>query len=160
MKKEILELEKILEQEIEACSKLEQYVSDKREYLVKGDIENLIKTDMELEKYNVTVQKLEEKRKRMFPESAAISEIIDKMEEKSRAEYIEGLKDKLKNSLLNIEKENNISAELIKQSLRVVESSILSITRVLVPESTHYNSRGQVTKKENREIISSVIHEA
>ena len=145
MKKEIMELEKILEQEIEACSKLEKAIINKKGLLIKGDIEGLMKTDIELEIYNSAVEKLEQKRKFLETETPSLK--------------IKKLRKELKSSLNNIEKHNNITSELLKHSLRIVESSILSITNILVPESASYNNKGKING-ENTEIISSIIHEA
>jgi len=146
MKKDILELEKILEQEINACSQLEKYISEKKDFLIKGDIENLIKTDIELEKYNSAVKKLDEKRIELNMDENPLE--------------IKNLKQQLKEKLVNIEKQNNINDELIKHALKIIESSVLSITKVLVPESTSYNNRGEIIKEENTPTISSIIHEA
>ncbi len=146
MRREILELEKILEREINACSQLEKYITEKNDYLIKGDIEGLIKTDIELEKYNEAVKKLEEKRKEIYPDNPP--------------QYIKNLKNKLKDKLVNIEQKNNLNSELLKHALKIVESSILSITKVLVPESASYNNRGKISREENTETISSIVHEA
>lgn len=146
MRNEILELEKILEQEINACSQLEKYITDKNELLVKGDIEGLIKTDKELEKYNEAVKKLEEKRQEIYPDR--------------HPPQLKTQVDKLKTKLINIEKLNNINAELLNHSLKIIEGSILSITKVLVPESSSYNRKGKVKQEETTQAISSVIHEA
>lgn len=146
MRKEILELEQILEQEIDACSQLEKYIEEKNTCLINGDIETLTKTDIELEKYNEAIKKLEEKRKEIYPDNPPA--------------HIVNLKNKLKQKLTDIDNKNGISSELLKHALKIVESSISSITKVLVPESTSYNSRGRINSKENIGTISSVIHEA
>ncbi len=160
MQKEILELEKILEQEIDACSKLEQYIGHKKEYLIKGDIEGVMKVDCELEKYNCALEELEEKRLQLYPDKKTLSEIIETIEEKKKAQDIEKLKDKLNEVLKNTQKQNYHSAELIKHSLKIIESSITSIVNVLVPENSSYNSRGKVIKDESAQTISSIVHEA
>jgi len=146
MRNEILELEKILEQEIDACNHLEKYIIEKNDCLIKGDIDGLIKTDVELEKYNEAIKKLEQKRQELCPDNPPA--------------HIESLKQDLKNKLINIEKTNLLNSELLKYALKIVESSITSITKALVPESTSYNSRGKMNRDENTGTISSVIHEA
>ena len=160
MEKEILELEKILEQEISACSKLGKYITDKKDFLIQGNIEGLIKTDIELEKYNSAIEKLEEKRKQLYPDNSLLNQIIENIEEKSKTRHIKNLKDKLNSLLVNIQKQNNINADLIKHSLNIIENSISSITNILVPENFFYDSKGKVKNGENTEIISSIIHEA
>ncbi len=160
MQKEIMELEKILEQEIDACSKLEQYICDKKDYLIKGDIKGIIEVDSKLETYNSAIEKLEEKRQELYPDKSSLREIIAGVEEKSRADYLESLRKKLSELLVNSQKQNNINAELIKHSLTIIESSITSIVNALVPENSYYNSQGKTIKDESSQSISSVIHEA
>lgn len=160
MRNDILELEKILEQEINACSKLEQYITDKRDFLVKGDMQGIITADMEMEKYNAAIEKLEEKRKQIYPDNFTLSEIIERVEEKNKAAHITSLKDKLNELLGSIQKKNKINAELIKHSLKIIENSINSISSVLIPESVSYNYKGKVARDENSQVISSIIHEA
>ena len=159
MEKDILELEKILEQEINACSKLEQYITDKKDFLVKGDIEGIMNVDLKLEKYNSAVEKLEEKRQQLYPAKTSLNEIIDSIKEKNKTYRLKNMKNKLNNMLVNAQKQNNINSELIKYSLKIVESSISSIVNVLVPESSSYNSKGKIMKEETGETISSIIHE-
>ncbi len=159
MEKDILELEKILEQEIDACSKLEQYITDKKDFLIKGDIKEIMNVDLKLEKYNSAVEKLEEKRQQLYPNKTSLNEIIDSIKEKNKAQNIKNLKNKLNDMLVNTQKQNNINAELIKYSLKIVESSISSIVSVLVPENSSYNSKGKVIKEETGETISSIIRE-
>ncbi len=146
MRNEILELEKILEQEIDACNNLEKYIIEKNDYLIKGDIEGLIKTDVELEKYNEAVKKLEQKRQEIYPDNPPA--------------HIEELKQDLKNKLISIEKKNLLNSELLKHALKIVASSITSITKVLVPESSSYNCKGKISREENTQTISSIVHEA
>jgi len=160
MQKEILELEQILEQEIDACSKLEKYIADKKNYLIKGDIEGIMNADIELEKYNSAIEKLEEKRLQLFPDRPNLKEIIDTIEEKKKAQEMTNLRNKLTDLLTNTQKQNNVNAELIKHSLKIIEGSISSIVKVLVPENPSYNNKGSFIKDNNTETISSVIHEA
>jgi hypothetical protein len=160
MQKEILELENILEQELDACLSLEKYIVDKKKFLVKGDIESVMKTDFELQKYNSAVEKLEEKKRQLCPDSNAIKEILENMQERNKAQEIKNLDAKLKGTIANIQKENTITAELIKHALIIVESHVSSIVKAFAPEISHYNSRGKFSKNDEIEVMSSIIHEA
>lgn len=159
MQKQLLELETLLEQEIDACSKLEQYIDDKRICLVKGDLKGIASADVELEKYNSAVEKLEEKKKQLYPDKSSLTEIIESINEKPKALRLSNLRDKLGSSLTHIQKQNNINAELLMHSLKVIEGSIASFVNVLVPENSSYNHKGKFIKDEATETISSVIHE-
>ena len=160
MNKEILELEEILNREIEAYAKLEEYIVGKKEYLINGDIEKVKTVDTELEKYNFVIEKLEHKRKQIYPENITLKEIIKKIENKEDADKISKLRDKIKNILPNIQKQNTINMELLKQSLKIVENSIVVIANVLVPEGSAYNRKGMSKITKNLSGLSSVEHEA
>lgn len=146
MRNEILELEQILEQEIAACEQLEKYIVEKKTFLIKGDIDGLLKADTEIEKYNEAVKKLEEKRKEVFPEKPS--------------PHIKTLKQKVKDRLISIDKYNKINSELLKHAMKIIEGTIASFTKTLVPESTAYTRMGSYNKNKNIETISSIIHEA
>ena len=160
MNKEILELEEILNREIEAYAKLEEYINGKKEYLIKGDIEKVKTVDSELEKYNFVIEKLEGKRKQIYPENLSLKEIIERIENKEDADKISALRDRIKNMLPNLQKQNTINMELIKQSLKIVENSIVVIANALVPEGSAYNRRGLSKTTKNLAALSSVEIEA
>jgi len=157
--KAIIELEEILNQEIEAYSKLEEYISGKKKYLINGDIEKVKVVDTELEKYNYIVEKLEVKRKQIYPDNSTLKEIIERIENKEQANKISTLRDKIKIILSNIQKQNTINMELLKHSLKIVENSIVTIANVLVPEGSAYNQQGLSKSKKRIFDLSSVEHE-
>jgi len=158
--KEILELEKILNQEIEAYSKLEEYISGKKQHLINGDMEKIIAVDVKLEKYNQVVEKLEEKRKQIYPDNSTLKEIIERIENKEQANRISKLRDKIKNLLSGIQKQNIINIELLKHSLKIIENSIVVIANTLVPEGSAYNQNGAIKTKKRLSNLSSIEHEA
>lgn len=160
MNNEILELEQILNNEIEAYSKLEEYISGKNEYLIKGDIEKINEVDVELEKYNCIIEKLEEKRKNIYPENVTLKEIIEKIENREQADKIANLRNKIKSILLNVQKQSTVNVELLKHSLKIVENSIVVIANALVPEGSAYNQKGVHKASKQLLNISSVEHEA
>jgi len=154
------ELERILNQEIEAYSKLEEYISGKKEHLINNDMEKVRVVDVELEKYNYIVEKLEEKRKQIYPDNSTLKEIIERIENKEQANKISNLRDKMKTILSNIQKQNTINMELLKHSLKIIENSIVVIANALVPEGSAYNKKGAVKAEKRLFDLSSVEHEA
>lgn len=156
----IFDLEKILNQEIEAYSRLEEYITDKKSHLINGDLEKIKTVDLELEKYNYIVEKLEEKRKQIYPENSTLRQIIEKIENKEQADKISQLREKIKTVSTNIQKQNTINVELIKNSLKMVENSIILIANALVPEGSAYNQKGASKTVKNLSYLSSVDHEA
>lgn len=157
--KSIYELEKILNQEIEAYSKLEEYISGKKQHLINGDMEKISAVDTELEKYNYIVEKLEEKRKQIYPDNSTLKQIIERIENKEQANKISNLRDKIKSLLSGIQKQNTINVELLKHSLKIVENSIVVIANAIVPEGSAYNQRGATKTGKRLFDLSSVEHE-
>jgi len=157
--KDVLELEKILNAEIEAYSKLEEYIAEKRSSLVNGNISKIIEIDTELCKYNNAVETLDKKRKELYPENLTLKEIIDRIENKEQAKKISTLRERVQNLIIKVQKQNLINSELIKHSLKIVENSIVSIANVLIPESAAYNIKGAIKTNNRLSGISSVEHE-
>jgi flagellar biosynthesis/type III secretory pathway chaperone len=162
MKTELLELEKVLEQEIEAYSKLENYIVDKRNSLIEGNLEKLKYIDLEIEKFSNTMRKIEKSRlsinKKLGKENMTLKEVVRLIDDKSHSEKLSELGDDLLSVATRVRKQNNISNDLIKHGLRLVEGSIKIITNVLVPESSAYNNYGKAKKPNST--ISSIIEEA
>lgn len=164
MQIEIKELEAVLNQEIEAYSKLEQYILDKKDSLIKGDIDKLKNIDFELEKYSNVVEKLELKRSEINSktgnENLTLKEIINRIESEEQSQKLSNMRSKLKNLVSNIQKQNRINALLIDHSLKLVEHTVVSIANVLIPESSAYNNMGKIKSNTNKEGVSSIIEEA
>lgn len=159
MNKEILELEQLLNQEIEAYSKLEEYISGKNTYLIKGDMEKVKTVDEELEKYNYIIGKLEEKRKQIYPANVTLKQIIAKIEDKEQADKLSKLREKIKNILSNVQKQSTVNTELLKHSMKIVENSITVIANALIPEGSAYNQKGIHKTSKQLYTMSSVDHE-
>ncbi|OGH99416.1 MAG: hypothetical protein A2104_02390 [Candidatus Melainabacteria bacterium GWF2_32_7] len=163
MKTEILELEEVLNKEIEAYSKLEKYILDKKDSLISGDIEKLRNIDYEIEKFNSETGILEGKRAKITSkfghENLSLREIIKKIEKEDKAEKISGLRIKLKNLAENIQRQNKINNQLIKHSLNILEFSIVSIANALMPEASAYNNFGKINNNQQSKGVSSINHE-
>lgn len=163
MKTEIIELESILNQEMEAYGKLEQYIIDKKESLVKGDIEKLMFIDAEIEKFSRTAGNLETKRievsYKFSEENLSLKEIIERIEKEEETQNLTSLRLKLKKIVESIEKHNKINARLIENSLKIIEFSVNSIAKVFIPEISAYDNHGKARKISNTSGVSSVVHD-
>lgn len=164
MKTEVAELEKILDQEVDAFSKLEKYILDKKDSLIKGDIEKLRDVDIEIEKLGFLTQNLETQRNeigsKFSNENLSLKEIIDIIEEEDKSRNLSFLRKKLKKIVENVQRHNNINRKLIEHSLKLIEYSINSIANVLLPEGSAYNNLGKLNKKHgSSEIISSITRD-
>jgi seryl-tRNA synthetase len=159
----LLELEEMLNKEIEAYSRLEKYITDKKECLIKGDIEKLINIDYEIEKFNHETEKIKNERERIRAlfgqENLSLKDIVEKIEENDKTSKISSLRKKLKNIAENIYRKSSINAQLIEHSLRIIEQSVISIANALIPEASAYNNLGKANGSQNKTSISSITHE-
>lgn len=166
MERDINELEQILDGEIDAYSRLEKCVMDKKDILIKGDMDALRKIDAQLENHIVLVSKLEKQRQivisRIGCGTSTLRDIIDGVNNKESASSLDKKLLNLKDLVFNVKRYNDINAELIKHSLKLIEHSVVSIANVLMPESSSYNGKGRAkTDRKNQNIsISSVNAEA
>lgn len=166
MQPEILELEKLVNQEVEVYSQLEKYVLDKKECLIKRDLNRLKDVDCEIQKINMLVDKLEIKRANLNlnfgKRNMTLSEIINMIEKDDRkqAERFSAIREKLKYLATSIQRQNNINTQLIHHSLKLIEHSVKTIANVLIPESSAYNRYGKNKNIYRGQGISSVIHDA
>lgn len=166
MEKRFLELEEIIDDQINIYSKIEKCVMDKKEVLVKGDIDSLRMLDQKIETYISKIEKLENKRQSVYSNlgksDSTLREIIDSVSDDKKSQNL-GIKlDSLRETIMNIKKYNDMNAQLIKHSLKLIEHSVFSIANVLMPESSTYNNYGRVksSSKNLNMTISSVNQEA
>lgn len=163
MQLDILELENILNQEIDVFSELEKYTIEKKQHLINSDIENLRSVDIEIEKLSVTISDLELKKSQLLSKTGKLQDLtgaIEELVDKEKASTLTILKNKIKDLVLNIYKQNNINAQLIEHSLKLIEQTVLIITNTLMPETSAYNSSGKVKKNQTKTGVSSIIQEA
>lgn len=155
---DITKLEEILEEELKIYQDIEKGVIEKKEVLIKGDMEKLAQIDVELENHAGLVKKLEAQRIEL-----SNNKNLNTLFESYKAQNVEitkalTLKEKIEIMAKNIKKINDINAELIKHSLQLVESSIGIIIKALVPEINAYDSMGKKGKNKNF-IMSSVVQD-
>jgi len=163
MQTNILELENVLNQEIDVFSKLEKYITDKKKHLINSDIESLRVVDIEIEKLSVLIQNLELKKSKFLNKSGknlSLSKVIEEIEDKNKANELSLLKEKIKTQALNIHRQNNINAQLIEHSLKLIENTVKIITNALMPENSAYNNLGQSRKNQVKAGVSSINQEA
>jgi len=163
MQTNVLEIETVLNQEFNIISDLEKHMRDKKIFLIKNDIEGLRNVDIEIERLSTLITDLETKKSELLNKTdkkQSLSDYLNEINDKNKAKEIFLLKEKIKNKALDVQKQNNINAQLIQHSLKLVEQTVMIITNALMPESSAYNSMGKVKKNKTQAGMSSIIQEA
>lgn len=158
-----IEMEKLLKSELEIFLKLEESIVEKKKHLIQSDMDNLRKVDIEIEKLSLLINNLESKKVDLLKKSDNCKDFkafIMNIKDDKTANKIFLLKEKIKNSAINIQKQNKINARLIEHALKLVESSVMIITNALMPESSSYNNLGKKQKGQAETSVSSIIQEA
>jgi hypothetical protein len=163
MIKEITALEEVLNKEIEAYSNLEKYLSDKKDVIVKRDVEKLKYIDLEIQNWSEKIQTLDSKLMHISSdfegENLTLNQIIERIENEQKQSELPTLKNKLKNIADKTRRQNKINLELLENAMKLIENSVNIIANAIVPEISSYNKRGR--KIENAAgIVSSIVHEA
>ena len=157
------EMEKIIDEEIEIYSNIEQSVIDKREILVKAKVEELKKIDTRLIEQATDLEKVLLKRRKtskdMGCNNITLKDLIEKTKDIDtvQSKRFSDKQTRLKKIVENIRKVNEINTALVKHSLIIVEKSIKAIMNVAAPETASYGMDGKATKKINPNVIISSI---
>lgn len=166
MRETLLELESILDREIELYSSIEKNTFDKKEFLIKGEMEQIQKTDEQILIHSQNVENTIQIRKKinmkLGDEGLQLSDIVEKAYNIDRdvANRLKNRQNKINEKIKNIKSGNLVIAELLKHSLKVINGTIFSISKSLnkeISKLTSYNNTGHV--ESNRQ-ISSIIKEA
>ena len=121
------EMEKIIDEEIEIYSNIEQSVIDKREILVKAKVEELKKIDTRLIEQATDLEKVLLKRRKtskdMGCNNITLKDLIEKTKDIDtvQSKRFAYKQTRLKKIVENIRKVNEINTALVKHSLIIVE---------------------------------------
>jgi flagellar biosynthesis/type III secretory pathway chaperone len=164
MQKVIKDLEKILNEQVSVYSDMENHISQKKEVLIKGNLDELKNVDLEIGKLIQTINRLETQRIQVLSKKPGLinkplSDVAELASSKEDKKSILTIKEKLAKLMLKIKKTNDINAELLAHSIKLVQHTATLIGNTLSPEGTAYNQNGKNYKNNsNTNSISSVVH--
>lgn len=149
MKDKFKNLIKILDQELEAYTKLKDLFQEKKELLIKAKSEDLGVLDNKILAVNDSIVKLNNSRKKiageLLNEEASMSDFI-KLAEESNEEFVEPLMLR-KVKICNISEElvllNNQNVELIKHGITITNKMLETIVDAFAPQGSIYNGAGK-----------------
>lgn len=158
-----IDLENLLKSELDVCLKLEESVLEKKKHLIHSDIEAMRLVDVEIERLSILLNNFEAKKTEMlkdFNKGKDFNLFLNSLTDKNSANNVSSLRDRIKISAINIQKQNKINAQLIEHALKLVEGSLMIITNAFMPETSSYNNLGKKQKFQSKNSVSSIVKEA
>ena len=141
----------ILDDELEAYTKLRELFTEKKEVLKKSKSDELGVIDNKILALNDTIVKLNEKRKTLSMEllnkDGSMSDFIE-FAEVNQPEQKEALmlrKVKICNIFEELALLNNQNVELIKHGITITNKMLESVVNVFAPQGSIYNGAGKTT---------------
>ncbi len=160
------ELEQILDKEIKTYKEIDECIIDKKNILMKNDAESLLKVDQKLLSYSQKMTDLEKERinfySTMTPRQSSLSAIIESAMnlDRNKANKIQEKRNKIVSLAKNIEKNENTNKELVKHSLKMIESTVSMIAKALNPKMDSYGNTGKAYGRAITPGLSSIVKEA
>lgn len=157
-----------LNQEIALYNSIERLLDQKRELIMQGDLETLVKIDNELEQLSQRARSLEQERLaimvRMGRQGDTLREFIESLESGEDTQMLVHAREQLVKSVESIKNLSKTNRDLLTQSIRFIEQSISVIASILSPENPSYSdlrvnkgNQSDSTSTQNTLGISSTI---
>ncbi|MEW5819969.1 MAG: flagellar protein FlgN [Cyanobacteriota bacterium] len=135
-----------LSEQLNHYENMDKLTEQKKELIIKGDVESLADLDKQIESIACHVLDLEQRRVKLLgryvTKESRLSDFL-MVVEPDLAKPLNQLREKLLNVMANIKKTNQLNVYLINNSIKWIEHSVNTISNVLAPESAAYNSYGK-----------------
>ena len=162
----ILELNKILDEEIKFCEDFEELLLQKKELVMHSKVLQLKAFDEKIYAAQKRLEQISQNRslitQKFGDENAKLSEIIKSIPNKVEANKLEEKRKKIQVSTQKITLINKIINSLIEHSLKIIDGSIFSIAAAIEKSQTkgdYYNNLGTKQKQETM-TLSAIIEDA
>lgn len=162
----VLELNKILDEEIDFCEKFENLLSQKKEILVHSKVDKLKDFDEKIYDAQKRLQELNLSRINISKEfgdgNVNLSDIIKTIDDKKLANELETKRKKIQVFAQKIAIMNKVINSLIEHSLKMIDGSILAIASAIKTSQTkgdYYNKLG-VKEEQHLRTLSAIIEDA
>ncbi len=141
---EIEDFKTVLDTEIAVYSKMERCLEHKKQIIIQGDLDALVKMDTEIENLHEQAQSLEKERLaimvKMGREGETLKEFIASLETGENSHILEQTRSRLIQSVEGIKKLSHTNQDLLTQSISFIEQSINVIASILAPDGPSYNN--------------------
>jgi hypothetical protein len=158
--------EEIVDKEIVAYSELESMLVQKTELIHKNEVDKLEELDIKIIEHTTSLTNLIRARQNqcIYIEriDLTFSEVIERIKtiNEAQAERLQQKKQIMEKLTKEINKQNNINAKLIQNTLLIMNRTVDFILKLLAPELDLYNQRGQMSRINDNYKICSIEQEA
>ncbi len=132
----------ILNQEIQLYSAIENSLDEKKDIIIKGDLDRLAQIDNELEKLSERAHDLEKERLstmvRMGKEGDTLNEFISSLQSGEDTIMLEHAREQLIKTTESIKQLSKTNRDLLTQSIHFIEQSVNVIASILSPNGASY----------------------
>lgn len=160
IRQDLDELKEILNEEIAFYTQVEEKMGLKKAYVIQGNVEELVRIDQEMIALTQKTTELEKKRIavmiRMGREKQTLKEFIDCLDVQDIRPFREA-RQRLSRVVESVKDLNQQNQNLLKLSLRWIESSVETIARLLAPEGAAYTARGDIRNPTKQRIEPSTL---
>ncbi len=162
----ILELNKVLDEEIKFCEKFEELLLQKKELLIHSKANKLREFDDRIYEAQKKLRELNENRikitQKFGNERTKLSDIIKELEDQNTAKELDIKRKKIQIFAQKITIINKVINALIEHSLKMIDGSILSIANAMAQAQSkddYYNIHGEKHRHEGS-TLSAIIEDA
>lgn len=166
MQQHLEAIELIIDKEISTYEDIEKCVVDKKEVIIKGNMDKLKDVDTKLIEHISKAAALAHSRQKesigLGNANITFKEIVQKAYDldKQQHQRLEEKRTKLEKLIHSVNKINIINEKLIKQSLFLMEKTMGMILQTAVPEANVYDNSGKKNKLNENFRMSSISAEA
>ena len=162
----IIELNRILDEEIQFCEKFESLLLQKKELLIHAKAKQLKEFDDKIYEAQKRLQELNENRinitKQFGNAKMNLSDIINELSDKNAAKELETKRKKIQIFAQKISIINKVINSLIEHSLKMIDGSIFAIANAMSQSQSkgdYYNGHGEKQQQQGV-TLSAIIEEA
>lgn len=147
---EMEDFKRLLNEEIEVYQTLEQCLDEKKQVIIRGDMDTLVAVDNQIERLTQQARDIEQKRLtlmvQMGREQETLREFINSLKHGEDTESLRHAREKLIRATEGIQRLSKTNHDLLTQSIRLIEQSVDFIASILSPEGPGYSHKRTLNK--------------
>lgn len=134
----------ILNEEIQVYNRVEKVLAEKKDIIIRGNVEELNRIDVQLEQLMQQAHHLEKSRLAVMlqfgRERESLRDFISSLEDDNDSRLLEQSRRQMIQVTQNIKSLSDTNRTLLTQSIRLIEQSVQIIASLLAPEGAAYSN--------------------